>query len=251
VNAKVEPPAPAYLPPRWPAPPNVRAAFTLRSGGVSAPPFDTLNLGAHVGDGAAAVSENRARVRAALRLAAEPLWLKQVHRADVFDADAGLPATPADALITRRRGIVAAIQVADCLPVLFAARDGSVVAAAHAGWRGLAAGVLETTVARLGVEPSGLLVWLGPAIGPAHFEVGAEVREAFLRHDAAAGGAFTPNTRGRWQCDLLALARQRLQALRIKEVSGGEWCTYSDPTSFFSYRRDGACGRMAALIWLT
>jgi YfiH family protein len=241
--------------PDWPAPPAVRAAFTLRLGGVSAAPFDSLNLGAHVGDTGAAVAENRWRVRTQLRLPAEPLWLEQVHGIEVADLDMAsgqAPATPptADAAIARRAGNVCVMQVADCMPVLFAARDGRAVAAAHAGWRGLAAGVLEATVARLAVAPRGLIAWLGPAIGPAHFEVGGEVRAAFLAHDPAAAGAFSANSRGRWQCDLSALARRRLGAAGVSAVFGGRWCTYADPARFFSYRRDGQCGRMAALIWL-
>ena len=136
------------------------------------------------------------------------------------------------------------------MPVLFAARDGSAAAASHAGWRGLAAGVLEATVTRLGVPPRELMAWLGPAIGPEHFEVGAEVRAAFVQHDAEAAAAFAANARGRWQCDLGALARRRLAALGVTAVFGARWCTYDDPASFFSYRRDGRCGRMAALIWL-
>jgi len=241
--------------PDWPAPPAVRAAFTLRMGGVSAAPFDSLNVGAHAGDAGAAVTENRRRVRAQLRLPAEPLWLEQVHGIEVADLDAACggasaPHLTADAAIARRAGSVCAIQVADCMPVLFAARDGCAVAAAHAGWRGLAAGVLEATLARLAVAPAGLIAWLGPAIGPAHFEVGGEVRAAFLAHDAASGSAFTANTRGRWQCDLNVLARRRLNAAGVTAVFGGGWCTYSDPLRFFSYRRAGRCGRMAALIWL-
>jgi len=239
--------------PDWPAPPAVRAAFTLRMGGVSAAPFDSLNVGAHVGDAGAAVTENRRRVRAQLRLPAEPLWLEQVHGIEVADLDAargGPPHLTADAAIARRAASVCAIQVADCMPVLFAARDGCAVAAAHAGWRGLAAGVLEATLARLAVAPAGLIAWLGPAIGAAHFEVGGEVRAAFLAHDAAAAAAFTANTRGRWQCDLNALVRRRLSAAGVTAVFGGGWCTYSDPLRFFSYRRAGRCGRMAALIWL-
>ncbi len=241
--------------PDWPAPPAVRAAFTLRMGGVSAAPFDSLNVGAHVGDAGAAVTENRRRVRAQLRLPAEPLWLEQVHGIEVADLDAACggasaPHLTADAAIARRAGSVCAIQVADCMPVLFAARDGCAVAAAHAGWRGLVAGVLEATLARLAVAPAGVIAWLGPAIGAAHFEVGGEVRAAFLAHDAAAAAAFTANTRGRWQCDLNALARRRLSAAGVTAVFGGGWCTYSDPLRFFSYRRAGRCGRMAALIWL-
>ena len=243
------------LSPDWPAPPAVRAAFTLRMGGVSAAPFDSLNVGAHVGDRGAAVTENRRRVRAQLRLPVEPSWLEQVHGIEVADLDAACrrasaPHLTADAAIARHAGSVCAMQVADCMPVLFAARDGCAVAAAHAGWRGLAAGVLEATLARLAVAPSGVIAWLGPAIGAAHFEVGGEVRAAFLAHDAAAAAAFTANTRGRWQCDLNALARRRLSAAGLTAVFGGGWCTYSDPLRFFSYRRAGRCGRMAALIRL-
>lgn len=249
------------LTPEWPAPAGVHAAFTLRSGGVSAAPFDSLNLGAHVGDEAAAVAENRRRVRARLSLPEEPAWLEQVHGVEVVDLDARAPAAAptrhtsgadmpaADAVVSRRAGRVCAVQVADCLPVLLAARDGSAVAAAHAGWRGLAAGVLEATVKRLAAEPRDLLAWLGPGIGAAHFEVGAEVRQAFLAQDAAAADSFVANTRGQWQCDLAGLARRRLARLGIGAVFGGKWCTYVDASRFFSYRRDGRCGRMAALIW--
>ena len=242
------------LKPEWPAPPGVRAAFTLRSGGVSAPPFDSLNLGAHVGDEAEAVAENRRRLRTQLRLPEEPAWMEQVHGIDVLDLDAlahggaARGIVTADAAHTRRAGRICTVQVADCLPVLLAARDGSAVAAAHAGWRGLAGGVLEATVQALAVEPGQLIGWLGPGIGAAHFEVGEDVRRAFVTHDAAAA-AFTSNQRGRWQCNLAALARARLAALGVAAVFGGEWCTYADAARFFSYRRDGRCGRMAALIW--
>jgi len=152
--------------------------------------------------------------------------------------------------VARRAGRVCVVQVADCLPVLFAARDALAVAAAHAGWRGLAAGVLEATVARLGTDPAQLIAWLGPAIGPQHFEVGAEVRAAFLAQDAAAADAFAANARGRWQCDLAALARQRLGRAGVRQVCGGARCTYAHPAPLFSYRRDGQCGRMAALVWI-
>ncbi len=247
-----QPPADsAILVPQWPAPATVRAAFTLRSGGVSGAPYDSLNLGAHVGDAAAAVAENRRRVWRQLQLPQEPAWMGQVHGSDVIDLDAadGAPAC-ADAAVARCAGRVCVVQVADCLPVLFAARDGLAIAAAHAGWRGLAAGVLEATVARLGTDPAQLIAWLGPAIGPQHFEVGAEVRAAFLAQDAAAADAFAANARGRWQCDLAALARQRLGRAGVRQVFGGHWCTYADPGRFFSYRRDGQCGRMAALVWI-
>jgi YfiH family protein len=239
----------SYLLPDWPAPEEVRAAFTLRSGGVSVAPYDMLNVGVHVGDAPEAVEENRARVLQALELPNDPVWLEQVHGIDVSHLDQAPLVTRADAAVTHSPEHVCAIQVADCLPVLFAACDGSAVGAAHAGWRGLAAGVLETTVRALAVDPSQLLAWMGPAIGPKHFEVGAEVREAFLANDAQAAEAFVANERGRWQCDLYALARRRLEAIGISSISGGGWCTYDDPSRFFSYRRDGQCGRMAALIW--
>jgi YfiH family protein len=241
---------PQLLTPEWAAPPAVRAAFTLRGGGVSAPPFDSLNLGAHVGDEPAAVAENRRRVREVLELPAEPAWLEQVHGTRVADLETSGTLAPADAVLTRTRGQVCAVQVADCMPVVFAARDACAVAVAHAGWRGLAAGVLEATVAALGARPGGLLAWLGPAISQPHFEVGAEVREAFLKSDPGGSGAFVRNARGRWQCDLVALARRRLDALGVTAVAGGSWCTYADPVRFFSFRRDGRCGRMAALVWL-
>ena len=243
---------PEILTPEWRAARTVRAAFTLRGGGVSAVPFDSLNLGAHVGDSAAAVAENRRRVRARLNLPAEPAWLEQEHGTRVADLDAPgeAGAAPADAVISRRAGRVCAVQVADCMPVLFAARDASAVAVSHAGWRGLAAGVLESTVARLDLAAGELIAWLGPAISARHFEVGGEVRATFLAGDPGAAAAFTATERGRWQCDLGALARRRLAALGVTEVSGGAWCTYADPARFFSFRRDGRCGRMAALIWL-
>ena len=246
--------APGILVPDWPAPHNVRAAFTLRSGGVSLAPFDSLNVGVHVGDAPEAVRENRRRVREQLRLPAEPTWIEQVHGTDVAELDAPgaeqARGGAADAVFTRHPHRVCVVQVADCMPVLLAARDGSCVAAVHAGWRGLAAGVIEAALRRLGTEPAQLIAWLGPAIGVRHFEVGSEVRDAFLAHDPGAAVAFSANSRGCWQCDLAGLARRRLGAAGITAVSGGQWCTYEDPTRFFSYRRDGQCGRMAALIWL-
>lgn len=247
--------APGILAPEWPAPPGVRAAFTLRSGGMSLAPFDSLNVGIHVGDAPHAVRENRRRVRERLHLPAEPAWIEQVHGTDVADLDApvgdAMPGgTAADAVFTRQPRRVCVVQVADCMPVLLAARDGSCVAAAHAGWRGLAAGVLEGTIKRLDTRPAQLIAWLGPAIGPRHFEVGSEVRDAFVSRDPGAAAAFSANPRGRWQCDLAALARRRLAAAGVSAVFGGEWCTYADASRFFSFRRDGRCGRMAALIWL-
>jgi YfiH family protein len=241
--------SPGLLRPQWAAPSAVRAACTLRTGGVSAPPFESLNLGEHVGDEPVAVSENRRRVRAALALPGEPLWLAQVHGTRVADADRANESAAADAAVSRQSGRVLAIQVADCLPVLFASHDGAVVAAAHAGWRGLAAGVLEATVAAMQVEPRHIAAWLGPAIGQGHFEVGEEVRSAFLAHDAGAAAGFVRNARGRWQCDLLLLARRRLAALGLSEPACANLCTYAARERCFSYRRDGRTGRMAALIW--
>lgn len=242
---------PGLLYPQWQAPAPVRATCTLRTGGVSVAPFDSLNLGAHVGDAPDAVAENRRRLRAALALPAEPLWLQQVHGTRVADADAGEDAAsaPADAAITRRSRRVLAILVADCMPVLLSSDDGAVIAAAHAGWRGLAAGVLEATVAAMGAKPHELHAWLGPAIGAAHFEVGEEVRAEFIAHERRAAAAFVRNERGRWQCDLAALARQRLAALGVSRVSGAGLCTYAEAARCFSYRRDARTGRMAALIW--
>ncbi len=239
--------------PSWSVSTRVHAAFTLRTGGVSAPPFGSLNLGAHVGDAPEAVAENRRRVRDQLRLPAEPSWLQQVHGNAVADLDQVAAASPADAALTRRLDRVCAIQVADCIPVLFAASDGSAVAAAHAGWRGLAGGILDATVRMLSevarVEPGRLCAWMGPGIGQDHFEVGEDVRLAFPT-DAATDAAFVRNPRGRWQCNLYALARSRLLRLGVNEVAGGDDCTFSDAGRFFSFRRDGRCGRMAALVWL-
>lgn len=243
---------PELIVPDWPVPAGIRAAFTLRAHGVSGTPFASFNIAAHVGDDPGAVAQNRTRLRERLGLPAEPVWLEQIHGHRVVDLDRqpSLAALgPADAAVTRAPGRICAIQVADCTPVLFAAADGSVIGAAHAGWRGLAGGVLEATAQAMGTPPEELLAWLGPAIGPANFEVGEEVRAAFLAADAGASEAFVANARGRWQCDLYTLARRRLAALGVTSIHGGGWCTYADPGRFFSYRRDGRCGRMAALIW--
>ena len=319
---------PGLIFPDWPAPAGVRAAFTLRTGGVSAAPYDSLNMGAAIGDSPEAVAENRRRVSEALRLPGAPAWLEQVHGTHVVALDGGgtgvsggddaglagaaglgaagastrLGGAPAfavagavprgdasvaaaagvvprgdasviavagavpkadasvvggagavpkgDASVAWGPGRVCAIRVADCMPVLFAARDGSAVGAAHAGWRGLAGGVLEATVERLGVPASQLIAWMGPAIGQANFEVGDDVRTAFTAPDSDAASAFVPNARGRWQCDLYALARRRLVAMGVAGVYGGGWCTFADSERFFSFRRNAQTGRMAALIWI-
>lgn len=233
----------------WRAPHGVRAAFTTRLGGVSAAPWDSFNVGAHVGDAPADVAANRQRLETLLGLPAAPAWLSQVHGVDVHDLDASAPPATADAAVTRERGRVCAIMVADCLPVLLASRDGARIGAAHAGWRGLASGVIERTVRAMGLPGEELTGWLGPCISRAHFEVGDEVREAFVAVDPVAAAAFDRNARGRWQADLVRLAKRRLAALGVTEVAGGEWCTFADRARFFSHRRDGKGGRMVALIW--
>lgn len=255
--------APQYLVPAWPVATRVRSAMTLRTGGASRGAFASLNLAQHVGDDPADVVENRRRLRAALALPSEPLWLEQVHGTSVVNADrlsptpeqpsvptALAPAPQGDGAVSRQPGRVLAVLVADCLPVLLAPRDGSAIAVAHAGWRGLAAGVLDAAVAALRSDPGELCAWLGPAIGPAHFEVGPEVRAAFCHSDPGAQLGFVPNARGRWQCDLPALARRRLAALGIAEVHGEAPCTYSQPERFYSYRRERITGRLAALLWI-
>jgi YfiH family protein len=252
---------PQWLTPDWPVPATVRALSTLRAGGASGPPFASLNLGSHVGDDATAVAENRCALRDAAALPAEPAWLEQVHGTHVLDLDsealagAASPTRPADAAVTRQPERVCAILTADCLPILFASAVGDRVGATHAGWRGLAAGVIEATVAALGTPPRQLLAWLGPAIGPRHFEVGAEVREEFLRRagagdTAAVNAAFVANARGRYMADLYALAGLRLRRLGVERIYAGGECTYTDDARYYSHRRDGRTGRQATLIWL-
>jgi YfiH family protein len=235
----------------WTAPPGVHAIVTTRIGGVSTGAKASFNLAAHVGDDPAAVAENRRRLRAALDLPAEPLWLRQVHGTAVVVHDGTAPREPeADAAVTFDPGRVLAVLTADCLPVVLASRDGRRLGVAHAGWRGLAGGVLEATVAALGVPGDDLVAWLGPAISRAAFEVGDEVRAAFVDVDPATATAFVANARGRWQADLYALARRRLGCLGVREISGGGDCTYALAEAWFSFRRDRDCGRMATVAWL-
>ena len=244
----LEPPR-DWIVPDWPAPANVRTLITTRSGGVSTGPFASMNLGQRNDDDMQSVRTNRASLRDLLP--AEPKWLLQIHGARVVDADRLHQPVEADAAVARNPGSVCTVMVADCLPVLLTDRTGSVVAAAHAGWRGLAAGVLENTVRAMATAPDELLAYLGPAIGPSAFEVGADVRDAFLARNADAASAFVAHKPGKWLADLFALARQRLRASRVTQIYGGGLCTYSDPRRFFSHRRDKVTGRMAALIWLT
>ncbi len=237
----------SFIIPDWDAPPGVRAAVTTRSGGVSQAPFASLNLATHVGDDPQAVAENRRLLHEALHLPAAPLWLEQVHGREVCDA--ANPACRADAAYADRPGVVLVVLTADCLPVMLASRDGREIGLAHAGWRGLLAGVLEALAGRFGASPGAIQAWLGPAIGPSAFEVGEEVRAAFLAQDGRAAEAFVPSRPGHWYADLYALARQRLAARGILDVHGGGLCTVSDAARFYSYRRDGVTGRMASLIW--
>jgi len=245
-----------WLTPDWPAPPGVRALCTTRGGGVSLGAYAGLNLGDHVGDDPESVAANRAQLRARLALPGEPLWLRQVHGCSVVGGSDGdwagddPDACVADAAVAYGPGTVCAVLTADCLPILLCDRAGTRVAAIHAGWRGLAAGVCEAAVARMQAAPQDLLAWLGPAIGRDAFEVGEEVRAAFLAADPGAAMAFGPSPGGRWLADIYLLARQRLAALGVGSVWGGGLCTYTDAQRFFSYRRDGVTGRMASLIWL-
>jgi len=236
----------------WPAPHGVRALSTLRGdahNGASQAPYDGFNLGDHVGDDPAAVAENRRRLKVAAGLPSEPCWLSQVHGIAVADLDSPTAPGPADAAIARGPAQVCVILTADCLPVLFASDSGDTVAAAHAGWRGLAAGVIEATVHAMGVPPGRLLAWLGPAIGPKVFEVGPEVRDAFLEADPQSPGAFEPNARGRFMANLSLLARRRLQRLGVDRIYGGGECTFIQADRYYSHRRDGVTGRQATLIW--
>ena len=258
----------AWLQPEWPAPASGRALSTTRAGGVSHGVYGLeggepggLNLGTHVGDDPAHVAENRARL--AGHLPAKPLWLEQVHGCAVATVDhlagPGEAAPRADASVAVAAGQVCAIMTADCLPVLLCDGEGTVVGAAHAGWRGLCNGVIEATLARMqaasGKPSLRWLAWLGPAIGPGAFEVGAEVREAFLAQarageHAAVDAAFRPGAEGKYMADIYALARTRLARAGCTDVYGGDACTVSDPQRFYSYRRDGVTGRMASLVWL-
>ncbi|MDP1896342.1 MAG: peptidoglycan editing factor PgeF [Sulfurimicrobium sp.] len=240
-----------FLIPDWPAPVNIQARSTTRHGGVSAVPYTSFNLGGHVGDDPVAVATNRNELRT--YLPAEPLWLKQVHGRGVVNADEAQGIPEADGSFSRQAGRICAVLTADCLPVLFCDRSGTVVAAAHAGWRGLADGVLEAAVEAMSVEPGEILAWLGPAIGPQAFEVGEDVREVFMAHDPVAASAFMPSAfsgAGKWLADIYLLARQRLARAGVTRVYGGEYCTHTDTERFFSYRRDGLTGRMASLVWL-
>lgn len=238
--------------PDWPAPPNVRALQTTRLGGFSRMPYDSLNLGLHVGDDPITVAANRNLLNT--HVPSEPVWLEQVHGTTVVTAEQAGCVPRADACITRSKHAVCVVMTADCLPVLLCDQAGTVVGAAHAGWRGLADGVIEATVRAMTVPGAELMAWLGPAIGPKAFEVGTEVRATFLSNDPAAAAAFIPSPSPgedeKYLADLYLLARQRLAALGVSKIHGGGFCTYNEPGRFFSYRRDRHTGRMASMVWL-
>ena len=238
-----------WIIPDWPAPANVQAYTTTRHGGVSRPPYAGFNLGDHVGDIVDDVTVNRAQLKRRLNLPAAPIWLNQVHDTQIVNAAEVTAGCTADGSYTTQAGVVCAVLTADCLPVLLCNREGSKVAAAHAGWRGLANGVIETTLDALDAHPENLMAWLGPAIGPQAFEVGAEVREIFIAHHPQAADAFKPAPSGRWLADIYLLARQRLARQGVTAVYGGGECTYTDAQRFYSFRRDRITGRMASLIW--
>ena len=240
-----------WIAPDWPVPEHVRVLSTVRAGGVSDGPYASLNLAAHVGDRPDAVAANRLLLRQAARLPAEPLWLEQVHGIDVVRHEDATGVPRADASITFMPGRVCAVMTADCLPVVFANRDGTRVGVAHAGWRGLAGGVLQATIGALGSPAHELHAWLGPAIGPGAFEVGTEVRDAFIASTPGCEACFVAGARGRPMADLYALARRVLAQAGVGHVYGGGWCTHADVQRFFSFRRDGVTGRMATLAWLT
>jgi len=236
--------------PDWPAPSHVKSFITTRQGGVSKVPYDSLNLAGHVGDDPMAVAHNRRLLKEALQLPADPFWLNQVHGCQVVDSATALPDCTADAVVSERPGDVCAVLTADCLPLLLTDRDGSQVCAVHAGWRGLAAGVIESAVSRMRAQRRDLLVWLGPAIGPDVFEVGGEVRQAFVAQTSEDAEAFRQRDSQHWLADIYTLARLRLQRLGVGYIGGGDYCTLSQTALFYSYRREGVTGRMASLIWL-
>ena len=240
-----------FIIPDWPAPKHVRALVTTRKGGVSQGLYASFNLADHVGDDPQAVAQNRRLLRERYEeLPADPLWLKQVHGTTCIEVEVSDPGVEADASWAYTPGSVCAVLTADCLPLLLCDKEGSIVSAVHAGWQGLAKGVIEAAVKTLDASPKNLLAWMGPAIGPRAFEVGADVRDQFLAHDRVAAEAFIPTIEGKWLGNLYTLARQRLNALGVTRIYGGGECTYSDAERFYSFRRDKNTGRMASLIWL-
>ena len=239
-----------WLIPDWPAPNNVHAVTTTRKGGVSCAPFDSMNLGDHVDDDPIAVQQNRKILEESLGLSKSPIWLKQIHSNFVSNLDDETPLIDADASVTTIKGQSCVVMTADCLPVLFCNKAGTVVAASHAGWRGLHAGILEKTIESMHDLPENIMAWLGPAIGVTAFEVGSEVRQAFIDMQAQAEQAFTKKDNGKWLADIYLLAKQRLNAAGVTDVYGGGECTYSNNQRYYSYRKEAKTGRLASLIWM-
>jgi len=242
-----------FLTPDWPVAKRVKACVTTRQGGFSKPPYDAMNLASHVGDDPQAVEKNRQLLGRKLVLPEMPRWLEQVHGTVVADTGCGQNCQ-ADAFYSNEAGVVCAVLTADCLPVFFSNRHGTEVAVAHAGWKGLAQGVIEKTIEHFHSSPQDLSVWLGPAIGPNQFEVGNDVVDTFMAKAGVTANlvedAFRPQADGKWLADIYALARSRLGTMGVSDISGGNYCTVSDSKMFYSYRRDGKTGRMASLIWI-
>ena len=235
-----------WIIPDWPVPEAIQAVSTVRSGGVSSAPYASLNLAAHVGDNPISVADNRQQLRQQLQLPAEPLWLRQMHGTSVIEADHAVADQAADGAYSQKSGVVCAVMTADCLPVLLYDRSSGAVAAIHAGWRGLADGILEAAVHSL--RRASWIAWLGPAIGPQQFEVGSDVRDAMGQRSQQLTTAFSATGEDKWHADIYQIARLQLHALGVDNIYGGHWCTFSDDSSFFSYRRDGTTGRMVTLI---
>jgi polyphenol oxidase len=242
---------PGWITPDWPAPTSVRALSTLRTGGVSRGNYASFNLATHVGDERNSVLRNRELLKDAASLPAEPIWLEQVHGNVVWQVSGPSSSTPiADASVTRTKKQICTILTADCLPVIFCDLEGTAVGAAHAGWRGLAGGVLNETLRAMGSPAARVIAWMGPAIEQSAFEVGDEVREQFVARTPHHANAFASNDRGRWQADIYALARRELESLGVAGVYGGGFNVYADAERFFSYRRDKQTGRMATMVWI-
>jgi len=239
-----------WLTPDWPAPEHIKAYSSTRLGGVSQAPWQSLNLATHVGDEAKHVAHNRQRLSENLHLPSEPCWLQQVHSNNIIEARNGYPDQSADGSYSQQKNTVCVVMTADCLPLLMCDREGTQVAAVHAGWRGMADGILQATIARFRSSPENILVWLGPAIGADAFEVGEDVYQAFIQRWPQSADAFRPNSHKKYQFNLYQQARMLLASVGVQQVTGGGFCTYTDNQRFFSYRRDGTSGRMASLIWI-
>ena len=237
--------------PPWPAPPNVKAYSTTRIGGVSQGPYSSLNLAHHVDDNPDHVKENREIIKNTIPLPDQPHWLTQIHSNRVLLADNVQKYAPGDGTYTHTPNVVCAVLAADCLPILICNHHGTAVAALHGGWRGLADGIIENGIRAMGIPEHQLMAWLGPAIGPKYFEVGPEVKDRFVAMDPNTTKAFTATNSGKYLANIYLIAQVRLNHFGIREIYGGNYCTYSEQERFYSYRRDGATGRMASMIYIT